>query len=296
MVPKELEDACEAYQGALASTEPLLRARRRDDVFAVERAESVVEALRTQLEVSDALLVPFLSTLTTGSGPAAEAIGPCILSLRLAMELDYPSPDVSRLGLAALAHEIGRARAPKESDVSAIRRGVEEQAQLVRQCGPAYADVANLVRRTPDSLNEAAPAAETPRPLEEAAHVIGLATIYHSLARQRGTDPRAWPPACLKEVLRRQRARFPDRILKALIRVLTTLPLGGLVRLNNGEIGYVVAKNAGFPLRPVVAVWITLGKLLTEPKPVDLQRDPFLYVEAFLGDARLDSELAGTLS
>jgi hypothetical protein len=54
-----------------------------------------------------------------------------------------------------------------------------------------------------------------------------------------------------------------------------------------------VAKNAGFPLRPVVAVWISLGKLLTEPKLVDLQRDPFLYVEAFLGDTRLDADRGG---
>ena len=66
------------------------------------------------------------------------------------------------------------------------------------------------------------------------------------------------------------------------------------MRLNNGEIGHVVAKNAGFPLRPVVAIWISLSKLLPEAKIVDLQRDPFLYVEAFLGDTRLDAE-RGTL-
>jgi hypothetical protein len=295
MVPKELADARETYQGAVASTAPLLRARRRDDVFAVESAESVVEAVLEQLEVSDALLVPFLSTLTGASTPPAEALGPCILAVRIALELEYPRAEVSRLGLAALAHEIGCARVPKDSDASTRRRAVEEQAQVVRQCGPAYADVADLVRRTHDTLNEAAPVSEPSRPLGDPAHVIGLATIYHGLAHQRGTE-HAWPPERLKAILRAQRARFPDRVLKALIRVLTTLPLGGLVRLNNGEIGYVVAKNAGFPLRPVVAVWISLGKLLAEAKTVDLQRDPFLYVEAFLGDTRLDADRGGLVS
>jgi hypothetical protein len=293
MVPKELMDARETYQGAVASTGPLLRARRRDDVFAVENAESVVEALLEQLEVSDALLVPFLGTLTGAATPAAETIGPCILSLRIAIELEYPRAEVSRLGLAALAHEIGRARVPKDSDASTVRRAVEEQAQLVRQCGPDYGDVADLVRRIHDTLSEAAPSSESSRPLGDSAHIIGLATLYHGLAHQRGTE-HAWPPERLKAILRAQRARFPDRILKALIRVLTTLPLGGLVRLNNGEIGHVVAKNAGFPLRPVVAIWISLSKLLPEAKIVDLQRDPFLYVEAFLGDTRLDAE-RGTL-
>jgi hypothetical protein len=293
MVPKELMDARETYQGAVASTGPLLRARRRDDVFAVESAESVVEALLEQLEVSDALLVPFLGTLTGAANPAAETIGPCILSVRIAIELEYPRAEVSRLGLAALAHEIGRARVPKDSDASTVRRAVEEQAQLVRQCGPDYGDVADLVRRSHDTLSEAA--SESSRPLGDSAHIIGLVTLYHGLAHQRGTE-HAWPPERLKAILRAQRARFPDRILKALIRVLTTLPLGGLVRLNNGEIGYVVAKNAGFPLRPVVAIWISLSKLLPEAKIVDLQRDPFLYVEAFLGDTRLDAERGTLLS
>jgi hypothetical protein len=287
MVPKELVDARETYQGAVESTAPLLRARRRDDVFAVETAESVVEGLLAQLEVSDALLVPFLSALAGGASPAADALGPCILSARIALELDYPRAELSRLGLAALAHEIGRARVPKDGDATTVRRGVEEQAQLLRQCGPGYAEVADLVRRAHDSLSEAT--ADAPRAGDEAAHVIALATLYHGLAHQRGTE-HAWPPARLKEILRRQRARFPDRILKSLIRVLTTLPLGGLVRLNNGEIGYVVAKNPGLPLRPVIAVWISLARLLPEAKIVDLQRDPFLYVEAFLGDTRLDAE------
>jgi hypothetical protein len=295
MVPKELVDARETYQGAVASTGPLLRARRRDDVFAVENAESVVEAVLEQLEVSDALLVPFLSALTGASNPAAEALGPCILAVRIAIELECPRAEVSRLGLAALAHEIGRARVPKDSDASTLRRAVEEQAQLVRQCGPAYGDVADLVKRAHDTLTETAPVSEPSRPLGDPAYVIGLATIYHGLAHQRGTE-HAWPPERLKAILRAQRARFPDRILKALIRVLTTLPLGGVVRLNNGEIGYVVAKNAGFPLRPVVAVWISLSKLLPEAKIVDLQRDPFLYVEAFLGDTRLDAERGTLLS
>jgi hypothetical protein len=288
MVPKALVDARETYQSAVASTGPLLRARRRDDVFAVESAEWVVEAVLEQLEVSDALLVPFLSASAGGSSPAADALGPCILSMRIALDLDYARPDTSRLGLAALAHEIGRARVPRDGDAIAVRRAVEDQAQLVRQCGAAYAEVADLVRRAHESLGEATAA----RAGDEAAHVIALAALYHGLAHQSGAE-HAWPPARLKEILRRQRARFPDRLLKSLIRVLTTVPLGGRVRLNNGEIGYVVAKNAGLPLRPVVAVWISLGKRLPEVKIVDLQRDPFLYVEAFLGDAGLDADRVG---
>jgi len=298
MVPKELQDARETYDAAIAATERILRTLRGEGVFTVESAESVVEALLAQLEISDALMVPFLSTITGVSSPAAETIGPCVLSLRIGMELDGPRPELGRLGLSALLYDIGRAGVSKGSDATAIRRGVEEQIQLLRQRGPSYAKVADLVLRTHDGPNESGPAAGKYRTVDEHVHVISLAATYHSLARQRGTRERSWPPAGLKEILQRQRGRgrFPDKILKALIGVLATLPLGGLVRLNSGEIGYVVAKNDGFPLRPVVAVWISLGKLLAEPKPVDLQQNPFLYVNEFLGEAKLEPDLAGMLS
>jgi hypothetical protein len=251
IVPKELHDALETYSGALAGTERLLRTLRGDGLFAVESAESIVEALLAQLEVNDALVAPFLGARGRASSPAADAVGLCILSLLIGIQLDYPRPVLGRLGLSALLGAIGRARGPRGSDAT-----------------------------------ESAPASARGRTSEEHTHVVGLATAYHSLTRQRADD-RAWPPADLKELLQRQRARFPDRLLKALIRVLTTLPLGALVRLNNGEIGYVVAKNEKFPLRPVVAVWSSLGKLLAEPKPVDLRSHPFLYVKEFLGDTKL---------
>jgi hypothetical protein len=289
MVPKELMEAREAFQVAVEGAEEVLRAIRTDGRLCVETAESVVEALLAQLDVSDALVVRFLSTVSGPSSLAAEAVSTGILALRIGLELGYPRHELVRLGLAVLAYEGGRARVPtRNGDAGASKRGVEESAELLRRLGPAYADVADLVLRVHEGVNGSDAVATRDRGRGEHAQVIALATTYRSLARQRGAGGRSWPPAPLKELLQRQRARFADRLLKVLIRVLATLPVGGLVRLNSGEIGYVVAKNAGFPLRPVVAVWLSLGRQLAEPKLVDLRQSPFLSAEEFLGEVDLD--------
>ena len=287
MVPKELQEARATFQAAVTNTEDVLRVLRGQGTLCVETAESVVEALLSQLEVSDALIVPFLSTVTGPSNLAAEAVNACILSLRVGMELGYSRHELGKLGLAILAYQIGRARtSTRGDDAAASRRGVEESADLLRRRGPAYLEVASLVLQAHERLNGSGRATANDRGVSEHADVIGLATTYRTLAQQRGAGGRSWPPEPLKELLlQRQPARFPDRILKVFIRVLVNLPVGGLVRLNSGEIGYVVAKNAGLPLRPVVAVWISLGKLLTEPKLVDLRESQFLYAEEFLGEA-----------
>jgi hypothetical protein len=284
MVPKELQDARETYQGAVAAAEKLLRAPRGDGP-AVSGVEALAETLLAALRVNDALMVPLLTTMAGSSSAAAEAIGPGILALRLGLELGRPARDLERLGLATLLHEIGRARHGRGEVPAALRRSLEEQVQPLRQRGPFHVEVADLVLRAHDGLSAsaAAPAADG-----DLGAVVRMAVTAHGLASQGSAEGRAWPPRSLKEILRRERARFPDAILKALIGVLTMLPLGSLVCLNSGEIGYVVAKNEGLPLRPVVAVWISQGRLLAEAKPVDLQDNAFLFVEEFLGEGRLE--------
>jgi hypothetical protein len=269
----------------VAAAERLLRAPRGDGA-AVDGTETLNEALLAPLRVNDALMVPLLTTMAGPPSAAAEAIGPGILALRLGLELGRPPRDLERLGLATLLHEIGRSRVGRGEAGPALRRSLEEHVQPLRQRGPFHVEVSDLVLRTHDRLSVSNPAPATVE--GDLVPVVSLAIVAHGLASQRGVEGRAWPPRSLKEILRRERARFPDAILKALIGVLTMLPLGSLVRLNSGEIGYVVAKNEGLPLRPVVAVWISQGRLLTEAKPVDLQDNAFLFVEEFLGEGRLE--------
>src|SRR5262245_12222487 len=222
MVPKELQDARETYQNAVQGTERLLRTMQGQGIFAVDSAESVVELVRAQLEVCDALMVPYLGGLTRAAGPAAVVLGPCILALRIGMELHLPRPEATRLGTAALLHELGG------RGEAAGRRGLDELAERARARGSAHADVAEVVLRGGDILKTARRGlAEAPR-VEVPAQVMAAAIAYHRLARDGGPDDRAWPPACLKDFLRRYRSSFPDTVLRALIRVLATLPLGSL--------------------------------------------------------------------
>ena len=115
-----------------------------------------------------------------------------------------------------------------------------------------------------------------------ARHVVAVAATYAHLSRQLPAGRRTWPPAAVKEILRRGRARFPDAILKALIQISVQFPVGGFVRLNSGEIARVVAKNEGLPLRPVVIV-AGRTKQPAEPKRVDLRDNPFLFIVECLG-------------
>ena len=65
----------------------------------------------------------------------------------------------------------------------------------------------------------------------------------------------------------------------ALIHIVSIFPLGSPVKLNNGEIGRVVATSRLHPTRPTIDVLIDpRGRRLPEPRQIDLQDEPILYI------------------
>ncbi|MCM8780984.1 MAG: HD-GYP domain-containing protein, partial [Candidatus Omnitrophica bacterium] len=57
-------------------------------------------------------------------------------------------------------------------------------------------------------------------------------------------------------------------------------PAGTLVQLNTKEIAIVLKDNFHLPLRPVVKVILdSQGNRLSQPKQIDLSRNPMVYIE-----------------
>lgn len=261
----DLRESKKVFHRAVATAEEVLQAVRARAPFSVRDFEPALAALLESLQTSDALLLPFFSPGGGSANPAQKVVRVCILALKLGIELSY-SPDALRtLGLAALLHEAGAGRIQKDG---------AQPAQALGATRPGLSEVRN-------------------RESHEQAQVVGLASLFEDLAGRRPARSGFWPSAVIKDILQRERGTFPDQVLKALIRVLATIPVGCLVRLNTDEICRVVAKNDRFLLRPVVAVLVRRGNRLPEPTPIDLSQNPFLHIQGFVTEEMLDQEVDG---
>lgn len=279
-------DAAETlFQNAVERIREIL-AVRAEAPLSVSQAEEVLDVLLQSLETSDALLVPIFRGGEEILSPARKAVNVCILSVKIGTELGYTRQELRELGLAALLADIGTALVPPQT---LGKRGAftsEERAALEEKHGeglrflekllPEHRWLGEVVRKRYERA-EGPP--EPQDRLEEYAAIIHLADIYKSLIHPRPARDRVGPFDALKEILQRHRANFPDRILKALIRAMSTFPVGSLVRLNTGEVGRVVARNKDFPLRPVIEVLVRRGKRLDEPVRVDLSQSPLLHIK-----------------
>lgn len=300
----QVAGADQALGEAVESIEAICRAVRSQTSFTLSHAEEAVDALCQNLQLTDALLVPFFGAGRYPASPGQEAANVCILSLKIGMELGYPAGELRQLGLAALLQDIGMARLPEEllassgplsaAERAALRQGPEKGARLLGEVGLQYHWLAEVLLQ----VHERRDGSGYPRGLQgeeilECAQIVGLADVYESLVHHRPFRGCLGPVGALKEILHRERAAFPDRILKALIRGLTTFPVGSLVRLNSGEIGRVVAKNPDFPLRPVMEILLRPGgKALDQPR-IDLSKNPLLHIQESVLEEVFEREAAG---
>ena len=283
---EDLEAANQALQGAVAIVEGILEAARADTPVSISSAGAAVEMLLQSLEASDGLLVPFFSAGGHVPSPAREAVNVCILSAKIGWQLKYAQEELRELGLAALLCDMGMARVPSEilgkrGPLTPQERALLEThqragAELLRELVPEHPWLAEVVERR-HRKTEGPPNPEDR--LEQYAAIIRLADTYESFVHHRPFRQRVAPLEALREILRRERSTFPDRILKALIQTLSSFPVGSLVLLSTGDIGRVVAKNKNFPLRPVVEVIVRRGKWLEEPTVIDLSQSPLHHIE-----------------
>jgi hypothetical protein len=270
---EDLRTSRDVFQRAVTIADKVRRALRARTAFSIAVLEAPVAALLGSLQASDVLLLPFFRP-GGGSADAADmAVNVCVLSMKIGTQLDYAHEALLDLGLAAWLHQAGVARTSAD-DVQLV------QGLTIRHPGVA-AVLARLRERhgRGDDVDAAG---------REPADIVSLASIVEGLVRRRPAPSRGGHAEIIKEMLERERGAYPDNILKGAIRILATLPVGALVRLNTGEICRVVAKKDGFPLRPILAVLVRQHKRVTEPSAIDLSQQPFLRIQGFVTEAALN--------
>jgi len=270
----------EAFHRAVAAMDEVLRSVRAGMSFSVTIVEAPLGALLENLRTSDLLLLPFFTPRGASAGPAERAVNICVLAMKIATQLDYPLESSLELGLTALLHE------------GSVGQGPKDEVVRVQGLGARYPSVPEALVQLRERMNGVTPEAGSAETREH-VHIVRLAGLIESLVRRKPVRPGFGHSEAIKEILKHERGTYPDKILKALIRVLATLPVGSLVRLNTGEICRVVAKNDDFPLRPIVTVLVRQRKRADEATAIDLSQHPFLHINGFVTEDTLDREAQG---
>ena len=281
--------ATDVYRRAEQELSSLASAIQRQDPIEMAEMSALAREIADSIGRNDQLVVQALAG-PSGSTLITNLVNVSILATKVGSGLGYYGQELQRLTLAGLMHDIGLFAVPQSVVTKSGRLTHEERTlieqhpelgyQLVRKLGPEWEWLAQIVRQAHERWNgRGYPNRLKSRDIHEMAQIIGAVDVFDALVTPRPYRRRFFPHEAVRELLVAERSAFPREIMKALVEQLSAYPLGTLVRLTTGEVGFVVGTNVRFPLRPVVAVETDSAKPNGhEKREIDLSMSPLVSI------------------
>jgi HD-GYP domain-containing protein (c-di-GMP phosphodiesterase class II) len=281
--------ATDLYHRAEEELTSIASAIQRQDPLDLTALSSLANEITNSIGRDDQLVVQALAG-PSGSTLITNLINVAILATKVGSGLGYYGPELRRLTLAGLVHDIGLFAVPpsvvtKSGQLTREERTLIEQHpelgyQLVHKLGPEWDWLAQVVRQAHERSNgRGYPNRLKGRDINELAQIIGAVDVFDALVTPRPYRRRFFPHEAVRELLVVERLAFPREIVKALVEQLSAYPLGTLVRLTTGEVGTVIGINAEFPLRPIVEVAADASQGSgQEKRRIDLSLSPLVSI------------------
>jgi len=190
-----------------------------------------------------------------------------ILTMGQARGLGIDGPLLREFGLAALMHDIGKVRTPKEilnkpdklteAEFEVMKRHVVDGAEILRKTPdvPTLAPVVAFEHHL--RIDGSGYPAKVSRPsLNIGTMLCSIADVYDAMRSQREYQE-AFPTDRILAVLKRNDGQqFDQHLVRRFVQLIGIYPAGNLVRLNTGEVAVVKKVYAPDPYRPHVRVLI----------------------------------------
>jgi len=207
-----------------------------------------------------------------------------ILAMVAAARLNWPEPDVRKLGLAGLFFDVGMLLVPERIRVGACELTDVDRQRVQRH--PIYSvGMLDSVRSVDPHVELAAlqhherengtgyPYGHRSKSLGDLARLLAVADTYAAMTEPRSFRKSRLPYAAMEETLRSASSMVLCKpAVRALIQAAGLFPVGSFVRLSDGKNAHVLASNPTALDRPLIRVLSAEG----EPSgpPIDLSQVP----------------------
>ena len=209
-----------------------------------------------------------------------------ILTMGQARGLGIDGALLREFGLAALMHDIGKVRTPKEI-LNKPEKLTDDEFAVMRM---HVVDGAEILRRTPEmpALSPVVafehhlrldgtgyPFGVKRAELNLATMLCGISDVYDAMRSQRAYQ-QSFPTDRILAVLKRNDgSQFDQNLVRRFTQLMGIYPPGNLVKLDTGELGVVLRVYAPDPYRPKVRVIAAAdGEKLQRPYDINLWEIP----------------------
>jgi HD-GYP domain-containing protein (c-di-GMP phosphodiesterase class II) len=266
-------------KGSAAAVDPRTIRRRRAQVL-FQRTEAVVQDFwerirdRNSLEASpiqrvvhqlidevahdEDVLLEFAALKDFDEYTFYHSVNVAIYSIAVGMRLGLGRTRLASLGFAALLHDIGKVRLPRDlitkpteyndNDWEQIRRHPALGALTIASVRRINADVATAMAAAFEHHLKADlsgyPAVTRQREMHLFSRIVTICDVFDAMTAGRVYQKIPIPPEeSIRRIIYKGREWYDPLVLKAFISVVGIFPVGTLTRLSDGSLGVVIRNN-----------------------------------------------------
>lgn len=218
----------------------------------------------------------------------------CIMAIYIGMYMNMKEESILRLGQAALLHDIGKIKIPKEVLNKAGKLDSMEFMQIKNHPLYGYSILKSAGVEDPIILSgvlehheridgKGYPVGKKGNQISQSAKIISICDVFTALSANRTYRNRYNPNEAYEYIMANIGTIFDEKIVKVFKQIFLLYPVGAKVLLSNGLIGEILTQNMGFPDRPNVRIRIDKdGAELEKPYEIDLLSQTNLVISSVI--------------
>jgi HD-GYP domain-containing protein (c-di-GMP phosphodiesterase class II) len=276
------EVAKRTYSHGVAVTKDLINSVRMGRTTSVAKVKRAVQSIVDQVLNNETSLLGLTTIRDYDEYTFAHSVNVCILSVAIGKKIGLTRLQLYDLGLAALLHDVGKARIPLE--VLNKTSGLDEAEWQLMQTHPwlgvltlfsmrGYGEMPYrqiVVAQEHHMKRDLTGYPKSIRPREQGIYsrIVSVADGYDAATTRRSyqTVP-IQPDQVLREMWENPRRGYDRVLVKALINLIGIYPVGTCVILDTLEVGIVASVNPDpeFLNRPIVRLCLEADGALIGP-------------------------------
>jgi len=267
---------------------------RKTKVFDVKPLKKLLRELVSEVIRNRDSMIHQLDMRTYHDYIYAHSVNTCVLSLLIAVNMDYPEDKLNDLALGTILHDVGMMMLPEPILLKIGNLSPEESAKVQQHPEEGF-NILRSVQEIPITATHVAfqhhervdgkgyPRQLTADKILEYAKVASVADLFDALVSDRPYR-KGMVPHEAYEVMMMLGNTYVDReILQLFLTHVAIYPVGAVVQLDNGQFGVVTKVTPKLQARPCIRLLTDkTGVLLKEQEEIDLTEHLTLMITRVL--------------
>ncbi len=261
---RELVAAAEAgRRQARAEVDRVMHDIRLGRSLDTARTRECVQELVHQVSADSSAALWLTNLKNRDEYTSIHCVNVCVFALTFGIHLGLDREPLTRLGVGALLHDVGKTKTPDEilnkpgpltdEEFRIVKRHAEDGYQMMCESGGVSDEALQVIRCHHERVSgRGYPLGLSDDEIPLHVRIAGLADTYDAMTSDRSYQNAATADDALHTLYRNGSRLFGDHLVQEFIRCVGIFPVGSVVELDNGAVGVVVATRADARLQPTL--------------------------------------------